>query len=46
MVDHPEQMPNLRGSVKTLTARLVVGKSTAKPQLTAVRKKAGAAPKT
>lgn len=33
MVDHPEQMPNLRGSVKTLTARLVVGKSTAKPQL-------------
>ena len=46
MVDHPEQMPNLRGSVKTLTARLVVGKSTAKPLLTAVRKKAGAAPKT
>lgn len=30
MVDHPEQMPNLRGSVKTLTARLVVGKSTGK----------------
>jgi DNA-binding LacI/PurR family transcriptional regulator len=31
MVDHPEQMPNLRGSVKTLTSRLVVGKSTGKP---------------
>ena len=28
MVDHPEQMPNLRGSVKTLPALLVVGKST------------------